>query len=342
MKYIKNRKGPFPNNDNVKWETLDGKDAVVWDSWIAGQDDDGNYILYAMTDSGPGLEKRIKVEGQHHVAFLTAWKTNDFTHFKQVNQEVLFSNPDGPDNACIWSGSVIKTKVPDADGKKYVQGYALFYTSRTIIGAGPTDRNTELDQGFQIAIVRGDHLNGDEKWERIEGFRMVADPEIHELMTDYNKGYECYGKRVCYEPKSISAFRDPYPFFINEGNKKEVYVAVSTKKKFCPAENREMINNNGSITIYHVVDGDLANLNAYEYIDQFTPVEDGSAGYQEMECPHVYYSNEEGCLLLIYSTSGRPTRAKNCKTKPGQLHAVRFRISNGHFEKIGGNKIIVR
>ena len=25
MKYIKNRKGPFPNNDNVKWETLDGK-----------------------------------------------------------------------------------------------------------------------------------------------------------------------------------------------------------------------------------------------------------------------------------------------------------------------------
>ena len=76
-----------------------------------------------------------------------------------------------------------------------------------------------------------------------------------------------------------------------------------------------MINNNGSITFYHVVDGDLANLNAYEYIDQFTPVEDGSAGYQEMECPHVYYSNEEGCLLLYIFDIGATNKSKELQNQ---------------------------
>lgn len=262
----------------------------TWDSWVLGRGADGDWIVLALTDGGPGIADRIAAGTHHDVARLSAWRTADFRSFDLVSDEAFRARPDGPDSAGIWSGCVAPTWLHDPVDDAVCVGRALFYTSRDVRGGAPP---REAEQRIHCAVAVASDGLGREAWRRVERLAIAADLGPWQRGTD---GAEA----------TIGAWRDPHLFRLGT----RLYMAVSAKDPELPADQR------GCVALLQCHGPDLSR---WEAAGTIRPPAGEACG--EMEVPHVG-RDPAGRIWLTYSTGGGTAAASMDQAAPGQLHAL--------------------
>jgi hypothetical protein len=262
----------------------------TWDSWILGRGADGDWIVLALTDGGPGLADRLAAGTHHDVARLSAWRTADFRTFDRVSDDAFSARPDGPDSGGIWSGCVAPAWLHDSSEDTVRVGRVLFYTSRDIRG-GLSPRGAE--QRIHCAVAVATETLGHEAWRRVERLVIGADLGPWQRGTDPRES-------------TTGAWRDPHLFRLGA----RLYMAVSAKDPARPADRR------GCVALLRCLGPDLS---CWEAAGTIRPPATAVCG--EMEVPHVGRA-PDGRIWLTYSTGGGSAAVSADQALPGQLHAL--------------------
>ena len=278
----------------------------TWDSWVLGREDTGDWVLLALTDSGPGLEDRLAAGTHHDVARLSAWRTRDFREFWLLSPDVLRSRPDGPDSGGIWSGCVAPAWLHDRTDDSIRIGRVLFYTSRDVRGGVPHD---QAEQRIHCAVADGGDPLGQESWRRMERFALAAD------IASWQRGKDP-------AETTAGAWRDPHVFRVGS----RIYMAVSAK------DPDRAPNRRGCIALLHCPGPDLSR---WKPAGTIRPPPGQACA--EMEVPHVGRALD-GKLWLTYSTGG--AGAVGDGIAPGQLHALALRITAKRVE-VGEHRVLL-
>lgn len=276
---------------------------MMWDHWRVGEDSQGHALYAALLDYGAGWRRRLNAQTHH---FASSWALLGRTQqgaqevFQILQPDLLCGNPSGPDDASVWSGSVVQT-VHHASSGATESVFAMFYTARhlavprTVLGSG-----TEMDQEVRLAVLRQDSLPGsaDPIW-RVHRSNFVLRPDALRHVTSDEPGESV-----------IPAFRDPFVFATPSGR---VYMVLSTRERDGPRDN------DASLTFYSV-QGPLDDPLAYRRAGRWAP-----GCYVEMECPHVG-STPEGDWVLTFSTGGLGDTPERTLSPVGCLVGVQMQL----------------
>jgi len=232
----------------MRYPLIRHPDRFTWDFWyFYDSDEQVFHLLYLNADSA------LVPDDRHHDAARVGYGvTNDFTSIYWINDNVFCARKDGWDNTSIWSGDVVKT----------ADGFAMFYTSR----------NGDQDDGMTQQV--GVALSHDFRtWERVEGFRLEADPAHYETRS--------------VEGDSMAhAWRDPFLF--RDGG--DIYMVVVANSRAQP------LSRKGSVGLLKSVDGSLTRWEALP--PAFSP-----GTFSQCEVPQVY--RKDGRLVVVFSCLGQ-------------------------------------
>lgn len=283
----------------VVWPDGHAFEGMLWNHWRVGEDGEGHALYAALLDYGAGWRRRLQAQTHYFSsswALLARSEQGGVETFTILQPDLLCGNPSGPDDASVWSGSVVKSTLHLRDGGRS-EVFALFYTARrlevprAVLGTG-----REMDQEVRLAVLRQESLPGDGApvW-RLHRTRFVLrpDPSRH-VMADAPG------------PSVIPAFRDPCVFAAPSG---QVYLIVSTRERQGP------VDNDASLTIYEVR-GALDDPLSYRRVGSYAP-----GCYVEMENAHVGRT-EKGQLVLTFSTGGLGSAPEGTQGATGSLVAV--------------------
>lgn len=277
-------------------------DGYVWDHWRVGSDEAGHALYAALIDYGAGWRLRVGAGTHHHAAswaLLRRVSAGDPERFEILQPDLLCGNPDGPDDACVWSGGAARTTYAPADAEPETV-HALFYTARTLsvprtVLADPA----EMAQHVRLAVLRQEDLpGGGGRVLRVRrtGLVLHADPERHVGAKDAGA--------------VAPAFRDPCLFTDHAG---QPYLVVATRERSGPP------HNDASLSFY-AVEGPLDRASSYRYVGAYAP-----GCYVEMECPHVAHYDDR--LVLTFSTGGQAMAPAETKEPTRGLMAVHLTLN---------------
>ena len=280
----------------------------TWDFWLAGREEDGEWVVHALTDGGPGLAQRVAAGTHHDDARLSARRTRDFRDFRQISGDALRARPDGPDSGGIWSGCVAPAWLYNAADDAVQVGRVLFYTSRDIRGGIPP---RAAEQRIHCAAALKAEPLGRESWRRVERFALSADRGPWQRGSDPGES-------------TPGAWRDPHLF--RSGNR--LYMAVSAKDPEALADRR------GCVALLTCRGPDLTR---WEPAGTMRPP--AAAACSELEVPHVG-RDPDGRFWLTYSTGGASGRGASLTGEaPGQLHALELVFTRGGVQT-GAHRIL--
>jgi len=221
----------------------------TWNSWLLGREEDGGWVVLALTDGGPGLEDRLAAGAHHDAARLSAWRTFDFKEFQPVSKDAFRARPGGPDSAGIWSGCVAPAWLYNPEDDAVHVGRVLFYTSRDIRGGLHPSAS---EQRIHCAVASGTQPLGREPWHRVERFTLAADRGPWQRGSDSAES-------------TRGAWRDPHLF--RKGP--NLYMAVSAKDPEAPPDRR------GCVALLRCTGPDLTR---WEAVGTIRPPEGADCG----------------------------------------------------------------
>jgi beta-fructofuranosidase len=161
----------------------------IWDVWQTWDAHRSLFHVFFLNAPKPS----IREERYHHLARIGYAQTQDFVQIDWINDDMFVSDPNGWDNASIWSGDVLAV-----DG-----GWLLGYTSR------------DLHAQDRLAQTIGFAFSPDlKRWERL--------PEL--TLSPDDRWYESSG---VHGDNSIHGWRDPH--FITLGDRLEIIWYAKSK-----------------------------------------------------------------------------------------------------------------
>ncbi len=232
----------------MRYPLIRHPDRFTWDFWYFYDNDEQVFHLLYLN-----AELSLVPGGRHHNAARVGYGvTTDFTSIDWVNDSVFCASKNGWDNRAIWSGDVVKT----------ADGYAMFYTSRD------GDQDDGMTQQVGIAVSQDF-----QHWERVDGFRLEADPAYYEVRS--------------VEGDSMAhAWRDPFLFRDGDG----IYMIIVANSRTQP------LTRKGSVGLLKSVGGSVTRWEALP--PAFSP-----GTFSQCEVPQVYQKN--GRLAVVFSCLGQ-------------------------------------